>query len=93
MLPERPAYPTDEMTREVLDLIARRFGNHFGSLENFDYPVTRAQGLGYLCWFVAESAHGSYLVDLAAYERNEAAIRMEAKAFLDALPASGDYKN
>lgn len=30
----------DETTREVIDLVRRRFGNHYGSLEEFAYPVT-----------------------------------------------------
>ncbi|MEX6507155.1 cryptochrome/photolyase family protein [Jiella sp. M17.18] len=50
--PERPTYSVDETTQEVLDLVAKRFGNHFGSLEGFDYPVTRRQALHYLNWFV-----------------------------------------
>ena len=53
--PERPNYAADETTQAVLDLVASRFGNHFGSLEQFDYPVTRRQALHYLRWFVAEA--------------------------------------
>ncbi|MBO0902563.1 cryptochrome/photolyase family protein [Jiella sonneratiae] len=50
--PERPTYGVDETTREVLDLVAARFGNHFGGLDDFDYPVTRRQALHSLAWFV-----------------------------------------
>jgi deoxyribodipyrimidine photolyase-related protein len=38
MVPPRPLF-----TRAVLDLVARRFGDHFGDLEPFGWPVTRAQ--------------------------------------------------
>ena len=53
--PVRPSYAVDETTQEVLDLVASRFGNHFGSLEDFDYPVSRRQALHYLDWFIAEA--------------------------------------
>ncbi len=33
----------DAVTQEVLDLVARRFGHHFGSLDGFDYAVTAAE--------------------------------------------------
>ena len=41
--PQRPLFEPDEMTREVLELVADRFGNHFGDLEPFHWPVTREQ--------------------------------------------------
>ncbi|MBP0615226.1 cryptochrome/photolyase family protein [Jiella mangrovi] len=53
--PERPTYSVDEITQEVLDLVAGRFGNHFGKLDDFDYPVSRRQALHYLNWFVDEA--------------------------------------
>ncbi|WAP68568.1 cryptochrome/photolyase family protein [Jiella pelagia] len=53
--PDRPTYAPDAITRQVLDLVAGRFGNHFGSLDDFDYPVSRADALHYLDWFVAEA--------------------------------------
>ncbi|WP_062226187.1 cryptochrome/photolyase family protein [Aureimonas frigidaquae] len=61
-LPDRPSYPPDGCTQEVLALVRERFGNHFGSLDGFDYPVTRAQALGYLRWFVdaALPSFGTY---------------------------------
>ncbi len=45
--PVRPplAFPPDATTREVLDLVARRFPSHPGSLDRFDWPVTRAEAL------------------------------------------------
>ncbi|WP_279477628.1 cryptochrome/photolyase family protein [Aureimonas sp. SK2] len=62
-VPPRPDYAPDETTRQVLDLVARRFGNHFGSLEDFDYPVTRRDALQYLEWFVTTA-----LPDFGTYE-------------------------
>jgi len=53
--PPRPHYAVDATTAEVIALVERRFGNHFGSLDEFDYPVTRRQALHYLRWFVAEA--------------------------------------
>ena len=41
--PPRPLFEPDPITREVLDLVSERFGNHFGNLEPFHWPVTRAQ--------------------------------------------------
>ncbi|MDY8107583.1 cryptochrome/photolyase family protein [Fulvimarina sp. 2208YS6-2-32] len=53
--PERPTYAVDATTRDVLDLVRSRFGNHFGTLDDFDYPVTRRQALHYLRWFLNEA--------------------------------------
>ncbi len=39
-VPERPVYPPDAITREVLQLVNELFPTHFGSLEGFDLPVT-----------------------------------------------------
>ncbi|WP_284125989.1 cryptochrome/photolyase family protein [Parerythrobacter aestuarii] len=39
--PQRPLFEPDAITREVLDLVAERFGDHFGDLEPFQWPVTR----------------------------------------------------
>ncbi|MER0238335.1 cryptochrome/photolyase family protein [Fulvimarina sp. MAC8] len=61
--PERPTYAVDETTEAVLGLVAKRFGNHFGSLEDFDYPVTRRQALHYLRWFLDEA-----LPDFGTYQ-------------------------
>jgi deoxyribodipyrimidine photolyase-related protein len=40
LVPDRPRYPPDEITTEVLRLVERQFPTHFGSLEGFDLPVT-----------------------------------------------------
>jgi len=42
-VPPPRAFPPDARTREVLELVERRFGGHPGGLRHFDWPVTRAQ--------------------------------------------------
>ena len=42
-VPVRPSYAPDALTAEVLQLVARVFPAHFGSLDGFDLPVTAAQ--------------------------------------------------
>ena len=51
-------FPPDEITDEVLRLVASRFGNHFGRLGDFAYPVTREDAQKYLAWFVREALPG-----------------------------------
>ncbi|HEY8383032.1 MAG TPA: cryptochrome/photolyase family protein [Microvirga sp.] len=52
--PLRPAFPPDAITRDVLDLVRNRFGNHFGDLEPFAWPVTRTEALRALALFLDE---------------------------------------
>ena len=40
-LPLPPSFPPDRITREVLRIVDRRFASHPGSLDSFDWPVTR----------------------------------------------------
>ncbi len=42
-VPPRPLFVPDTITREVLALVAERFGDHFGDLEPFQWPVTAAE--------------------------------------------------
>jgi deoxyribodipyrimidine photolyase-related protein len=42
LMPRPLAFPPDPITREVIDLVERRFGNNPGNLRNFDYAVTAA---------------------------------------------------
>ncbi|MBB6505327.1 deoxyribodipyrimidine photolyase-related protein [Sphingomonas endophytica] len=49
--PER--FAPDAITSEVLALVAQRFAGHFGDLEPFALPVTRAQALVALEHFIA----------------------------------------
>jgi deoxyribodipyrimidine photolyase-related protein len=39
--PARLRFAPDAITREVMALVERRFNDHFGSLEEFGWPVTR----------------------------------------------------
>ncbi|HAN89235.1 MAG TPA: cryptochrome/photolyase family protein, partial [Erythrobacter sp.] len=39
--PERPKFEPDTVTQEVIELVEARFGDHFGSLDTFGWPVTR----------------------------------------------------
>jgi deoxyribodipyrimidine photolyase-related protein len=52
MLPPWPAFPPDPITRGVIRDVADAFPDHPGSLENFDWPVTRADALVALGDFV-----------------------------------------
>ena len=40
--PTRRRFLPDETTREVMALVERRFPDHFGQLQEFGWPVTRA---------------------------------------------------
>ncbi len=42
-VPQRPRYQPDNITKEVLELVAWRFPKHFGTLDGFDLPVTAQQ--------------------------------------------------
>lgn len=53
--PPRLRFPPDAVTQEVIDMVAARFGGHFGSLDGFGWPVTRAQALDALADFVANA--------------------------------------
>lgn len=54
-LPSRRRCAPDQTTREVVALVADRFGAHFGDVESFDWPVTRAQALQALDDFIANA--------------------------------------
>lgn len=41
--PKRAKFEPDDMTREVIELVQDRFPDHFGSLDNFAWPVTRVE--------------------------------------------------
>ncbi len=41
LMPRPKTYPRDATTKKVLELVACRFGDHFGDLEPFNYAVTR----------------------------------------------------
>ncbi len=45
-------FEPDEVTRDVLDLVAARFGDNFGDLEPFFFATTREQALQALDYFI-----------------------------------------
>ncbi len=51
--PAPPAFAADDITREVLDLVGKRFGGHFGTLADFGFAVTRRDALAALYHFIA----------------------------------------
>jgi deoxyribodipyrimidine photolyase-related protein len=54
-LPERLRFPPDDLTRAVMAVVEARFAGHFGSLDGFGWPVTRAQALEALDHFIADA--------------------------------------
>ena len=52
-LPAPERFEPDATTREVIALVEARFGEHPGSLDDFGWPVTRAQALQSLDAFIA----------------------------------------
>jgi len=52
--PPPARFPPDAITRDVLALVAREFPHHPGSLDEFGWPVTRAQALSALESFVVK---------------------------------------
>jgi deoxyribodipyrimidine photolyase-related protein len=53
-LPQRVRIEPDDITRAVVALVGEHFPDHPGSLDDFAWPVTRAQGLAALEAFIAE---------------------------------------
>ncbi len=53
-LPKRHRFAPDALTAEVLALVATRFADHFGDLDNFGWPVTRKDALTALTHFISE---------------------------------------
>ena len=52
--PARTRFTPDATTREVLTLVATRFGHHFGDLEPFGWAVTRSHALQALDHFITD---------------------------------------
>ncbi|GAA4038385.1 cryptochrome/photolyase family protein [Sphingomonas rosea] len=51
---EPTRFPPDAITSEVIALVEDRFGHHFGTLDRFALPVTRAEAQALLADFVEE---------------------------------------
>jgi deoxyribodipyrimidine photolyase-related protein len=62
MVPAPMGFAADVITRDVMQLVNERFAKHPGSLEHFDWAVTRAQALAALHDFVEQRlcAFGEY---------------------------------
>lgn len=45
LMPQPIRFRPDEMTKEVLSMVADRFGDHIGSLDHFHFAVTRTDAL------------------------------------------------
>lgn len=54
-IPPRRRFEVDQVTGEVIALVAARFGGHFGTLDDFGWPVTRGQALQALEDFVTNA--------------------------------------
>ena len=50
--PERPQFPPDAATRDVIALVETHFSDHFGTLDAFNWPVTRDDAENALDFFV-----------------------------------------
>lgn len=54
IIPRRPGFAPDEITKDVIRTVAKRFPDSPGKLDGFNLPVTRAQALEALNDFVQE---------------------------------------
>jgi deoxyribodipyrimidine photolyase-related protein len=54
-LPSRLRFLPDAMTKAVIALVEQHFGDHFGTLEAFGWPVTRDQALAALDHFIEDA--------------------------------------
>ena len=69
--PPIPSFEADETTREVMRDVERRFGGHFGRLDGFAWPVTRADAERFLDDFMERrlDLFGPYEDAIVAGER------------------------
>jgi deoxyribodipyrimidine photolyase-related protein len=51
--PDRIGFQPDSLTRNVIALVEQEFGDHFGDLAGFSWPVTRTDALAALRHFIA----------------------------------------
>lgn len=63
LLPKPHQFVPDAITREVIELVEKRFPNHPGSLDNFNLPVTAGEAKAALDDFVSNR-----LADFGAYQ-------------------------
>lgn len=62
-IPERTQFTPDEITEDVLNLVASQFSGHFGDIDNFSFAVTREGALAVLSDFVEQR-----LTDFGQYQ-------------------------
>ncbi|THF55555.1 cryptochrome/photolyase family protein [Ollibium composti] len=69
-VPERFGSEPDAITQEILSMVAVRFADHFGDLEDFTWAVTRKHALATLDIFIAEALpfFGDYQDAMAVHE-------------------------
>jgi len=53
-IPKKTGFTPDDITQTVLALVERHFNDHFGTLDNFDFAVTRDNALTVLNTFIEE---------------------------------------
>ncbi len=53
--PPRHGVPPDALTQEVLDLVGAHFGDHFGTLDGFDFAVTAEEAKAALDHFLTHA--------------------------------------
>jgi deoxyribodipyrimidine photolyase-related protein len=41
-IPAPPTFPPDDITREVIQMVGDTYAHHFGSIDNFDLPVSQS---------------------------------------------------
>ncbi|WDF75106.1 cryptochrome/photolyase family protein [Novosphingobium sp. KACC 22771] len=76
-MPQPMRFEPDAITREVMDLVAQRFPDHFGDLEPFWFAVTRDQ---------AEAAFAHFLrVALPEFGRNQDAMLTDQRFLYHAV--------
>ena len=63
MMPRPLSFEPDAITREVLEMVTTRFPDHPGTLDTFDYAVTRADALRQQAYFLKHA-----LPDFGAYQ-------------------------
>ena len=52
VLPMRPRSTPDAITQDVMQLVEQHFGNHFGALDGFGWPVTAAEANAHYTHFL-----------------------------------------
>ncbi|MDD1002623.1 cryptochrome/photolyase family protein [Pseudomonas sp. TNT2022 ID642] len=68
--PYPAGFTNDAITLEVLALVKDRFASHYGSLDDFNYPVTHADAQALWAWFLdyALAGFGDYQDAMASNE-------------------------